>query len=98
MSLFIDPMTLGELLDDLGLVKVRDGLYFSSVVHIDFIVMAIIVVDIIALDMGESPTKVASEVWCRHMVCIVKGCVLSSIFLVGPSSMVEFLLQQFRTS
>ena len=40
----------------------------------------------IALDVEETPMVVAFEPLCRPVVVMVKGCLLSSIIFVGPSS------------
>ena len=54
----------------------------------------------IALDVEESPMVVAFEALCRPVVVMVKGCLLSPIRLVGPSSIeslvYNLLLPQFQ--
>ena len=42
---------------------------------------AVVVVDIVALNMGESPMVMASEALSKHVVDMVKGCLLSLYFL-----------------
>lgn len=40
---------------------------------------AVVIADIVALDVGESLMVMAFEVLCKHVVGMVKGCLLSLI-------------------